>query len=54
MSVNLLLLFSLAMITAVVAKMVTGYGIMATATCVCLLVLFAVMTRVQGIRKPVV
>lgn len=54
MSVNLLLLFSSAMVTAVVAKVTPGSSGMASIACVCLLVLFAVLTRVQGIRKPVV
>ena len=54
MSVNLLGLFSLAMITAVIAKMTAGYGGLASAACVGLLVLFAVLTRVHGVRKPVV
>ncbi len=54
MSVNLLLLFSSAMITAIVAKVTSHPSGFANIACLCLLVLFAIMMWVQGVRKPVV
>lgn len=54
MSVNLLLLFSSAMVTAIVAKVTSSPGGWANITCLCLLVLFAILTQVNGIRKPVI
>jgi hypothetical protein len=54
MSVVLLLLFSFAMICAIAAKMVASLAGLANITCVCLLFLFVIGMRVQGIRKPVV
>lgn len=54
MSVNLLLLFSSAMITAIVAKVTASPGGWANIACLSLLALFAVLTHVKGIRKPVI
>lgn len=54
MSVTLLLLFVIAMLTAVVGKFTVAAAGVANVICLCLLVLFAVLTQVQGIRKPVV
>lgn len=53
MPVHLLGLFSVAMISAVVGK-VSSAGGLANLICVCLLVLFVVLMRIQGVRKPVV
>lgn len=54
MSVSLLVLFSTAMISAIAAKTVVGLGGAASVVSVCLLLIFVVLMRVQGIRKPVI
>ena len=54
MSVNLLLLFSSAMITAIVGKVTASPGGWANIACLCLLVLLAVLIQFKGIRKPVI
>ncbi len=54
MSVNLLLLFSSAMITAIVAKVTPSSNGFANIACLCLLVIFAIAMWMQGLRKPVV
>jgi hypothetical protein len=54
MSITLLVLFAIAMLAAVIGKFtVAGAGV-ANVTCLCLLIVFAVLTRIQGVRKPVV
>ena len=54
MSVHLQLLFSSAMITAIVSKTSPSPSGLAEIVCGCLLVGFVLLMRVQGIRKPVV
>ena len=53
MSVTLLILFAMAMLTAVIGKFSVAAAGVANLVCVSLLVVFAVMTRIQGVRKPV-
>ena len=54
MSVTLLLLFAIAMLAAIVGKLTVTAAGAANLACMCLLVVFCVLTRIQGIRKPVV
>ncbi len=54
MSVTLLVLFAIAMLTAVIGKFSVAAAGAANLVCLCLLVLFAVLTQIQGVRKPVV
>lgn len=54
MSFSLLLLFSSAMITAVVGKYTFIHSNMANVACLSLLILFGIAMWVQGLRKPVV
>lgn len=54
MSIQLLSLFAVAMLAAVLGKLAVGTAGMANLVCLCGLMLFAILTRIQGIRKPVV
>ena len=54
MSVTLLVLFAMAMLTAVIGKVSVAAAGIANLVCLSLLVVFAVLTRIQGVRKPVV
>lgn len=54
MSMTLLVLFSIAMFAAIIGKLTVTAAGAANAACVCLLVMFVVLTRIQGIRKPVI
>lgn len=54
MSLNLLLVFSLAMMTAVIGNTSTGSSGLANSACLVLLLSFVLLTAFQGVRKPVV
>ncbi|MDB5336500.1 MAG: hypothetical protein JWN70_2119 [Planctomycetaceae bacterium] len=54
MSITLLVLFAIAMLAAVIGKFTVAAAGVANVTCLCLLIVFAVLTRIQGVRKPVV
>ncbi|MDB5385178.1 MAG: hypothetical protein JWM11_824 [Planctomycetaceae bacterium] len=54
MSIQLLSLFAIAMFAAVIGKLAGSAASMANLVCLCVLLLFVVLTRIQGIRKPVV
>jgi hypothetical protein len=54
MSIQLLSLFAIAMFAAVIGKVAVGAAGMANVICLSGLLLFMILTRIQGIRKPVV
>lgn len=54
MSVTLLVLFAIAMLAAVIGKFTAAAAGVANVTCLCMLVLFVALTRIHGVRKPVV
>lgn len=54
MPVLLLLLFAIAMSAVVVGKLTVSAAGIANLTCLCLLVLIALVLQRRGIRKPVV
>ncbi len=54
MSVTLLILYAIAMLTAVVGKFSVAAAGIAQFICLFLLVTLVVLSRIQGIRKPVV
>lgn len=54
MSVTLLVLFAIAMLAAVIGKFTVAAAGVANVTCLCMLVLFVALTRIHGVRKPVV
>ena len=54
MSVTLLILFAIAMLTVVVGKVSVAAAGVANIVFLFLLATFVVLSRIQGIRKPVV
>jgi hypothetical protein len=54
MSIQLLTLFAVAMFAAMIGKLAVGTTSVANLICVVVLMLFVVLTRIQGVRKPVV
>jgi hypothetical protein len=54
MSIRLLSLFAVSMFAAVIGKLSVSAAGMANLICLSVLLLFIVLTRIQGIRKPVV